>query len=180
MRPMSEPAFRVKTVTPTRVAVIRATVRQGDLGETISELLSKVWAYLSGLPSVTVGPALVHYLAWGPAGYELQVGFPVGEPVPAAGPVESTELPGGPAATLIHLGPYDRLPAAYAELESWMRREGHVPDGLPWEIYWVDASHVDDPGELRTEIVWPLRALPAASPSEPTGRSEQPVGDDSR
>ncbi len=155
---MIEARFRVKSVSPAKFAGIRAKVRPTELGSTISHLLTELWDYLGSLPSVTLGPAIARYHAWAEESYEIEAGFPIQEDVPPTDRVAVSQLPGGPAATVIHHGPFELLPRVYADLEAWMRREGHVAAGLPWEVYWVDPSRVSDPSELRTEVVWPLRA----------------------
>jgi AraC family transcriptional regulator len=74
------------------------------------------------------------------------------------GDVLAETLPGGPAAVTIHAGPYDQLPAAYAELEEWIATNGFRPIGAPWEAYLNDPADHPDPQDWKTEVCWPLHA----------------------
>ncbi len=66
-------------------------------------------------------------------------------------------LPGGPAAVLTYIGPYDEMEAAYAALAEWVARSGGEPTGDPWEVYFSDPAQEPDPRRWRTEIVMPFR-----------------------
>ena len=68
-------------------------------------------------------------------------------------------MPGGPAATTIHTGPYDKLSDAYAAIEQWMEAEGLAAAGAPWESYVNDPADYPDPKDWKTEVFWPRRKL---------------------
>jgi effector-binding domain-containing protein len=72
------------------------------------------------------------------------------------GVIEAT-LPGGPAATTVHTGPYDTLGEAYAAVEAWIESQGLEAAGSPWEYYITDPAEFPDPKDWRTEIFWPIR-----------------------
>ena len=65
-------------------------------------------------------------------------------------------LPGGPAATTMHTGPYDNLSDAYAAIEQWMATEGLAAAGAPWESYVTDPTDYPNPKELENQLFWPL------------------------
>lgn len=149
---------RLKDVVGQQVVSIRTLTPAEQVGLTIQRLLEEVWGYLNTLESVTVGPAIARYHALGPEEIDLEAGFPVLETVPERAPILRRTLPACRAATLVCEGPYSRLPDAYAVLEGWIRGQGLVPAGGPWEIYWVDGQQAAREDDLRTEIVWPVRA----------------------
>lgn len=151
------PEVRIKTVCPQRFVAVRTRTTPQEFGQTLASLLQRVWEHLGRQPSVTVGPAIARYHAFDDREIDAEAGFPVLEPVPGDGAIRTSELPGGLAATLLVRGSYRRLPEAYAQLEEWIRRSSYIPDGAPWDIYWVDATHAATESELRTEIVWPVR-----------------------
>ena len=66
-------------------------------------------------------------------------------------------LPGGRAVEGIHVGSYDHLPGAYADLQQWMEQHGLEPANLMWEYYLTDPGIEPDPSRWRTRIVWPVR-----------------------
>ena len=46
---------------------------------------------------------------------------------------------------------------AYRALGEWVQEHGHETAGPPRETYIVGPDQVQEPGALRTEIVWPVR-----------------------
>jgi effector-binding domain-containing protein len=44
----------------------------------------------------------------------------------------------------------------YAEMHSWMARQGLTPAGHMWEVYLSDPSTEPDPSTWRTQIFWPV------------------------
>lgn len=157
-----ENVCRLKTITPQRLLAIRTLTSQAALGGTIESSLEAVWAYLNRQVSATVGPAIVVYHRCDEDMLDIDVGFPVAEPIDGLDRVQPIDLPGGRAATMLHVGPYEALPQTHAALEAWMRTQGHSPAGPRFEVYWVDPGQAADPKELRTEVVYPIHD-PAAS-----------------
>jgi effector-binding domain-containing protein len=82
---------------------------------------------------------------------------PVAADVPAEDGFEVHEMEGGRAATALHVGPYDELGIAWEELRKWFAAQGHKTAGQPYDVYLNDPSEVDDPAQLQTELVWPIR-----------------------
>ena len=65
------------------------------------------------------------------------------------GEVVYSEIPGGTAATLVHIGPYGQLKASHLAVIEWSRKNGHRLAGVSWEIY---GDWDDDSTKLRTDI----------------------------
>ena len=98
--------------------------------------------------------------------FDIEAGFPVGAALATSlattggadgehGDVQPSALPGGPAATTLHLGPYDAMTPAYDALEKWVAEQGGTVDGAPWENYWSEP--VGDPSSWQTQVVMPYR-----------------------
>lgn len=75
----------------------------------------------------------------------------VSTPPGAPGGECTTELPGGPWASVLHVGPYAELPFAYAALLEHVRERGHTAVGPVTETYLTDPASVP-PEELVTRI----------------------------
>lgn len=91
-------------------------------------------------------------MVYRPAGgdqFDIECGVQVAEKFANAGDVVCSETPGGPAATLVHIGPYDRLRASHRAIVEWSRQNGRPLTGICWEIY---GDWESDPAKLHTDI----------------------------
>lgn len=107
-----------------------------------------------------VGPAAVAGMPFArydlePSGFAVEAGFPVRSPIPPSEKVVPSILPAGTVAQTLHVGSYQGVAAAYAEVEAWMSAHGWTPAGAPWEEY-LDGPEVAEP---RTVVSWPCRAV---------------------
>ena len=157
-QPPGDFVVRVKTVTPQRLVVGHMPVAAGDWGLAAEKILEDVWKHLNTYDDITVGPAMARLLPAKPGSVLVEAGFPVVQNLGDVEPFQIAQLPGGEAATVLLQGPYERLPEAQAVLEDWLNRERKQGDIAPWLIFWATPDDVQLPSELRTELVWPLRA----------------------
>ena len=150
-----------KELAPQPVLIVRRRVKRSEIAATIGEALPHIFVHaqkngiaLAGLP-FTRYPEISHGMV------TIEPGMRVTSPGGAGqGEVISDTLPGGPAATTIHAGPYEKLSEAYAAIEEWMEREGLVAAGAPWESYLNDPSDFPDPKDWKTEVFWPVVSKP--------------------
>jgi hypothetical protein len=136
----AESAIAVTDRAPGRLAGVSGRVRAEALDEDTGALCRA--AIESG--AVTGREPLV-------AVFPLDVTdeFDVAVGVPAAD--GETVLQGGAWATTLHVGPYARLPLAYAALLEHVRAHGHTPTGPVTETYLTDPATVV-PEELVTRL----------------------------
>jgi AraC family transcriptional regulator len=156
-------------LAPQPVVVVRKRVKRSEIATAIGEGLPHVFVYaqqkgipLAGLPfcrypemgmgMVTLEPGM--FVAASGAAIEID---PAWTKTAGEGEVRADTLPGGPAAFVMHVGPYDTLPEAYAALEQWIADQGLTAAGAPWECYRTDPGEVPDPKDWKTEIFWPVR-----------------------
>jgi effector-binding domain-containing protein len=78
--------------------------------------------------------------------------------LPGEGRIISGTLPGGPVATTVHLGPYDKLPDAHDALHIWLEEHHKHSAGPQWELYWTDPGLEPDPNKWKTELMWPIES----------------------
>lgn len=106
------------------------------------------------------GPAFALYRG-DPAGvFELELGFPVSQPlsgpVPGEPVVLPSTLPAGPALALTHWGSYDSLSGGWERLLTEARGRGLSPEG--WlEVYVTEPTPDSDPAALRTDLLLLVR-----------------------
>ena len=133
-------------------AVVRGRVAAGGIPEFLGGAFGEVLAVVGGAQGVA-GPPMARYEMEGDD-FAIEAGFPVRQPIEPTGRVEQVALPGGMAATTMHVGPYEGLAAAYRAVEEWIAGSTWEQAGPPWE------SYLDDPevAAPRTVVTWPCRS----------------------
>jgi effector-binding domain-containing protein len=149
---VSEP-ITVVELRPQRIASVRRTVPQADLGAFFGEVFPKVFGQLAAQGAKPAGPPLARYFNNDPAAFDTEAGVPFDGGFKPSGDVRVTELPGGKAAKTVHLGRYDTLSAEYKRIMTWADTVGTRLGGDPWEVY-VKDPEVD--GEAVTEVYFPI------------------------
>jgi effector-binding domain-containing protein len=116
-----------------------------------------VFRVLSEQGLTAIGPpfARFHFVAEGRC--EAEAGFPVATEIAAEGDVIPSVLPGGLAATTVHIGPYEAMGPAYESLSSWVEEQNGEATGNAWEVYFSDPNAQPDPATWKTVIVQPYR-----------------------
>ena len=151
----------VKPVQPRQVAGIRDMIAEyRDIGDLIGELRS----YLGGrgvAPDPLVPCLAVYYDAeYRDRGADVEVAVPLDGRLRGNARVVVHELPGSAtAATLVHTGGYDRIPAAYRALMAWTQANGYRSSGPNREIYLQGFESDSDPGSFVTELQLPVEAI---------------------
>jgi len=141
------------------VLVVRRSIKRSEIAATIAEVLHKIFLAAQKNGVALAGPPFMRCLNAGPGLMTIEPGVKVAGPatnVDLGGEVLWETLPGGEAATTVHMGKYEELPEAYAAMEKWMATEGLKMGGAPWEVYVTDPGDYPDPKDWKTEIFWPL------------------------
>lgn len=149
-----------KTLEAQPVLVQRRKVKRSSIAATIAEVLPQVFLYaqqrgiaLAGLPLTRYVEVTHGFVTIEPG---MRIAAPTAPPASEGSPVLAATLPGGPAASTLHTGPYEGLPDAYAAIEQWIEAQGLASAGAPWECYINDPSEHPDPKDWKTEVFWPL------------------------
>jgi effector-binding domain-containing protein len=150
--------FTIETVDPQPAAVVRAEVPMAELRQVFDRGFPAVLQAVQSQGAAIVGPPFGYYPRMPGETVAVLVGFPVAGPITAQGDVEPFELPGGPAVTGTHVGPYETMTQTYEQLMAWTTDEGLTLAAGMWESYVSDPGAEPDPATWRTLIVWPLDA----------------------
>jgi len=144
------PAFRLAAVPHQgSYQQISSAFRQlGQIAEPAG-LVSKTTGHMMGIykddPRTTPVEAL-----------RSAAGLPVSETEPIPAGLIEERIEGGRFACFLHVGPYDKFPAAWAEAVSMFLSSGHRRrEGPGLEIYLNDPSNTR-PEALQTEIAIPM------------------------
>lgn len=143
-------------IVPSPAAVVRDTVPVNDLPSFFGRAFGAAAAAAAGQGLKLVGAPFAFYPSAPNDVVEVAAGFPVSAAVEPAGAVVPMELPGGRAATIVHVGPYDSMEETYEQIRVWMAGQGLTPADHVWEVYLSDPSTAPDPSAWRTQIFWPV------------------------
>jgi len=146
-------------LSPQPVLVVRRSIKRSEIAATIADGLQKIFLAAQKAGVALSGPPFLRCLNAGPGLMTVEPGMRVAGPATNAALDEDVlweTLPGGEAATTLHMGKYEDLPEAYAAIEQWMKAEGLKMGGAPWEVYVTDPGDYPDPKDWKTEIFWPL------------------------
>jgi len=139
---------------PTLVVRKRASVQQ------MPQILGQAWGaiiqYAGRNGTAPAGPPFVGYHNMDMQDLDLEIGFPFPKSLSGEGEVQAGELPGGKAAECLHVGPYDKIAAAYEAMQKWLDENGHTPTGIAYEFYLNDPQ-TTRAEELQTQVVFPLK-----------------------
>jgi effector-binding domain-containing protein len=158
-------AIDVVTVEPRLAAVRDGRTSRAELSNTIRRLLDDVWAHIRASDLVPQHNVVVYRGDLDAGAAPIEVGVQVGQRFDGAsdGGVRCADLPAGPAAHVVHRGPYDAMAPAYEAVEAWARQGGHRFAGVSWEVY---GDWSEEPGELQTDIYVLLASEDTAATKE--------------
>jgi AraC-like DNA-binding protein/effector-binding domain-containing protein len=145
-----------KEIAPQPVLVVERRVKPSEIAATLAEVLGLVFQHGQRAGVAFAGQPFTRYMDWGPGMLTIQAGLPIATPGTGEGEVRAETLPGGPVATTIHSGAYDKLTEAHAALQVWIEEQGFRSAGTPWEVYVTDPADYPDPADWKTEIFWPV------------------------
>jgi effector-binding domain-containing protein len=159
---MTNHEIEMRTLTEQDTAVAYATLPIAEIGPWLQHTFDEVAVYLERKGAGPAGMAFARYRHTGEGMVEVEAGYPASTPTNGEGNVEPSDLPGGPAAVTVHVGPYDATAAASEALRAWVREQGGEPVGDAWEVFFVDAAIDHDLSTWRTEVVQPFRRTESA------------------
>lgn len=144
---------------PTRTtAVIRTTVKREQMAEVFPAAIQEVLSLIGAQGAQPAGPLFARYLRMGSEDVEVEIGFPLEQPIEPQGRLTISSLPGGSALRAVHRGPYEALHSSWDQFGRWVAENGHEPDGALWESYVTGPETSEDASEWRTELILPLQS----------------------
>lgn len=146
----------VKEVPAVRAAAIRVTTSPQTIGEDLGPAYGAIMAYMGARGLAASDVPICFYRAWEQDNWVIEAGIPVDGDVVAGDGVHLLEIPGGKAATVLHVGPYMELGRAHEALAAWCKAHGREMMAS-YERYITDPGEEPDPAKYQTEVIWPLR-----------------------
>ena len=149
---------QIRDVPQQAFAAVHGQANAHNIGDRIMALLSEVWDFLKAIGVKDAGHNVVLYsddaskaLLRTEAEVPIEVGVQVATSFESTGRVVCAAIPEGTVATVVHMGPYQKLPEAHVAVREWCAEHGHALAGPSWEIY---GDWTDNPEELRTDVFY--------------------------
>jgi effector-binding domain-containing protein len=137
-------------------AIIHVTVPRDQMRVVMGPGVDELMSTLRAQGIVPAGPWFTHHLRMAAAIFDFEIGVPVTESVAATGRVTNGILPAATVARTIYHGSYEGLPAAWSELNAWIKAQGRTAGPSLWQTYVTDPKENPDPATWRTELTRPL------------------------
>jgi effector-binding domain-containing protein len=150
------PKIEIKSVRAKETASIRETISRNDMTDALGRIYRAVNDAIGKQGIKPSGAPFARYHSFGPT-VDLEAGLPVETIIQPDGTVKPSQLPGGPAAVAVHVGPYEGLERTYEFIQAWMTNTNRRPNGGPWELYLTDPSSEPDPNRWLTQVIWPFQ-----------------------
>ncbi|MEA2328261.1 MAG: hypothetical protein QOE68_3220 [Thermoanaerobaculia bacterium] len=150
------PHIQIEVVSPRLLAAVEREVASGGVREVWRPALDQVWAFLRSQPGLrTDGHNIFvyHHPAKDGDPMNADFGVEVTREFARSGEVRPVTTPGGQAAVVKHVGPYDGLDQAHRTIHAWARESGRSLAGTSWEIY---GDWNEDPAKLETVVMYLL------------------------
>lgn len=146
----------VETTSQT-AAVIHLTVPRGEMMNVFGPAVGELMAALAAQGVKPESAVFAHHLKMSPDCFDFELGVTVSTPIEASGRVKSGELPAAKVARAVYSGPYEGLPAAWGEFQTWIQANGYQQADDLWEVYSVGPHSTPDPAGWRTQLNRPLK-----------------------
>lgn len=134
-------------------AIIELKTSHEAIGNDLGRAYGTLAQHLQSSGTQMAGPPFAIYNAMDGDEWTVTAGYPVATPITAEGTIKPGETPGGRAAQVLHVGPYDKLGDKWRALERWAKENGHSMTNVAWESY-IDDPDTTDPTKLRTLLYW--------------------------
>ncbi|HEY0558534.1 MAG TPA: GyrI-like domain-containing protein [Thermoanaerobaculia bacterium] len=139
-----------------QAAVIHLTIPRSEIQKAMGPAIGELKAAVAAQGITPAGPIFAHHLKMDTQSFDFELGLPVATPVSATGHVKAGSLKAATVVRAIYHGPYEKLYAAWSEVEAWMKAEGLKGAPDLWESYVSGPESSPDPSTWRTELNRPL------------------------
>ena len=136
---------------------IRAKSAVQDLPQLLGKGYGAIMGYLGELGVDPSGEPFVIYYNMDMQNLDIELGFPVIQPLPGKGEIHAARMEAGKVATCLYVGPYADCGPAYEALAQFVKDQGYEASGVAIEYYLNDPSQPPYE-EPQTRIALPLKS----------------------
>lgn len=138
------------------VLSIRTRSAVGALPQVLGAAFGEIMSYLGEMGAYPAGMPFVGYYNMDMQDLDIEVGFPVAQPLAGRDEIKPGEIPAGKRLSCLYQGPYNEMESTYNEIMEWVAANGHTWTGASYEFYLNSPMEVPE-SELLTEIVLMLK-----------------------
>src|SRR4051812_39162171 len=148
-------AVTEKEVPTLHTAAIRLATSPQRIGDDLGHAYGELSTYLTRRELVPQDAPICYYVAWEPDNWVIEACLAVEEKIEELDEIHPLLIPGGPAVTTIHRGPYQELGRAHEALGAWCQEHGREMTAC-YERFITDPGQILDPADYETEVIWLL------------------------
>lgn len=147
--------IRIEELPAQKVIAIKADITAPEIPQVMGSAYGELYQHIAAHGIVPAGPPMAVYSEFTDARIEVEICIPVPDVVLNGDRVIGDELPATVALTMTHIGPYDRLPQAYGEMQHYAE-EHHLQLAGPMREQYLNGPPDAKPEEFETRIQWPV------------------------
>lgn len=146
---------KIVDLKPQTVIVmkVKGNIPQADLF--IEGAFNRIDDYLAQKKVKPTGAPFTRVFRFQKGEFEFESGYPIKEKFEASGDFLVTELPGGKAATTVHVNATKNSQKAYKAIEEWLKNNKYIASGAPWEVY--ISKENTKPELAKIQVFFPLK-----------------------
>lgn len=138
-------------------AAVRFRTPVNELPQVMGTVYGEIAGYMGKKGIQFAGPPFAMYYNMDMNNLDVEIGFPVAERIEGEGRVQPGTLPGGPAATAKHVGPYATIEGTYNALTAFVKEKGLVADEECMYEEYLNSPEETPPEKLATNIYFFLK-----------------------
>ena len=144
-----------KEVPALHTVAIRSATSPQSIGDDLGRSYGALSTCLDELGLRSQDVPICYYVAWEPDNWVIEACLAVDGEIQELDEIHPLRIPGGPAITTIHRGPYQELGRAHEALGAWSQEHGREMTGC-YERFLTDPGETLDPADYQTEVIWLL------------------------
>ncbi|KUG04772.1 hypothetical protein ASZ90_017911 [hydrocarbon metagenome] len=134
------------------IIAIRTRSAAQDLPQVLGKAFGTLLNYINEMGVQATGAPFVGYFNMDMQDLDIEVGFPVAEPLAEKGEIKPGTIPAGKQLSCLYKGPYSQIEPAYNAIMDYAAANNYAWTGACYEFYLNDPADTPE-SELLTKIV---------------------------
>jgi effector-binding domain-containing protein len=148
--------MEIRETKEQKTLAIRMFTPAEKLSDAIGSSYGQIGRYMEAHQVHPAGPPFAMYYNMDMSNLDVEIGIPVQGEIDGQDNIKACSIPGGPAATAVHTGPYDTIGTTYDKITAFVKEKNLETQPYCYEFYLNDPRETK-PEELKTEIFFPLK-----------------------